>query len=171
MLSLFDYEFMRNAFAAATIVAIVSGSIGYFLVLRGETFAGHALAHVGFPGATGAVLIGVSPFLGLTVFTLASMGLVAAIAYLTAQRPAAGEVPYLLFMGFYGLVFPAYAWAALAGRGRVNWRILALGILLAMPCYYVGFVGRQMVWLVPGLAIALVAGVISAKTLRRPQTA
>ncbi|HEX4298129.1 MAG TPA: metal ABC transporter permease, partial [Devosia sp.] len=67
---IFDYEFMRNAFAAATIVALVSGTIGYFLVLRGETFAGHALAHVGFPGATGAVLIGVSPFLGLTLFTL-----------------------------------------------------------------------------------------------------
>jgi zinc/manganese transport system permease protein len=69
-MGIFDYEFMRNALAAATIVAIVSGAIGYFLVLRGETFAGHALAHVGFPGATGAVLIGVSPFLGLTLFTL-----------------------------------------------------------------------------------------------------
>jgi zinc/manganese transport system permease protein len=46
-----DYDFMRSAFAAATIVAIVSGSVGYFLVLRGQTFAGHALSHVGFTGA------------------------------------------------------------------------------------------------------------------------
>ena len=75
-MAIFDYEFMRNAFAAATIVAVVSGSIGYFLVLRGETFAGHALSHVGFPGATGAVLIGLSPFLGLTLFTvLAGLGI------------------------------------------------------------------------------------------------
>jgi zinc/manganese transport system permease protein len=75
-MGIFDYEFMRNAFAAATIVAIVSGSIGYFLVLRGETFAGHALSHVGFPGATGAVLIGLSPFLGLTAFTvIAGLGI------------------------------------------------------------------------------------------------
>jgi len=36
---------------AATIVAIVSGAVGYFLVLRGQTFAGHALSHVGFTGA------------------------------------------------------------------------------------------------------------------------
>src|SRR5579864_1386261 len=53
-----SYDFMQNAFAAATIVAILSGIVGYFLVLRSQTFAGHALAHVGFTGATGAVLIG-----------------------------------------------------------------------------------------------------------------
>lgn len=75
-MGILDYEFMRNAFAACTVVAIVAGAIGYFLVLRGETFAGHALAHVGFPGATGAVLLGLSPFLGLTVFTvLAGIGI------------------------------------------------------------------------------------------------
>ncbi len=57
MTALFEFEFMRNAFMACTIVGVVAGTVGYFLVLRGETFAGHALAHVGFPGATGAVLI------------------------------------------------------------------------------------------------------------------
>ena len=50
---MFDYDFMVNAFAAATIVAIAAGLVGYFLVLRGQTFAGHALSHVGFAGATG----------------------------------------------------------------------------------------------------------------------
>src|SRR5690348_6687554 len=74
--TIFDYEFMRNAFIATTIVGIVAGAVGYFLVLRGETFAGHALAHVGFPGATGAVLIGLSPILGLSLFTvLAGIGI------------------------------------------------------------------------------------------------
>ena len=74
--TIFDYEFMRNAFIATTIVGIVAGAVGYFLVLRGETFAGHALAHVGFPGATGAVLIGLSPILGLSIFTvLAGIGI------------------------------------------------------------------------------------------------
>ena len=47
MSTIFDYEFMRNAFYACTIVGIVSGAVGYFLVLRGQTFAGHALSHVG----------------------------------------------------------------------------------------------------------------------------
>ena len=55
----------------AAIVAVVAGIVGYFLVLRGQTFAGHALSHVGFAGATGAVLIGVPPIWGLVVFTSA----------------------------------------------------------------------------------------------------
>ncbi|MBV9782410.1 MAG: metal ABC transporter permease [Acidisphaera sp.] len=67
-----DYDFMRHAFAAATIVAVVSGLVGYFLVLRGQTFAGHALAHVGFTGATGAVLIGIPPLWGLVLLTVAA---------------------------------------------------------------------------------------------------
>jgi ABC-type Mn2+/Zn2+ transport system permease subunit len=51
-----------------------------FLVLRGQTFAGNALAHVGFTGATGAVLIGISPLWGLVALTVAGgigMGLLA----------------------------------------------------------------------------------------------
>ncbi len=76
MSTMFDYAFMRNAFIACTIVGVVAGAVGYFLVLRGQTFAGHALAHVGFPGATGAGLIGISPFFGLTAFSmLAGLGI------------------------------------------------------------------------------------------------
>jgi zinc/manganese transport system permease protein len=74
-----DYEFMRNAFVAAGIVAVLAGIVGYFLVLRGQSFAGHALAHVGFTGATGAVLIGASPLWGMVLVTMAGgvgMGLI-----------------------------------------------------------------------------------------------
>ena len=57
---MFEYEFMRTAFAAAGAAAVLSGAVGYFLVLRGQTFAGHALSHVGFTGATGAALLGLA---------------------------------------------------------------------------------------------------------------
>ena len=67
-----DYDFVINALAAGATVAIVAGIVGFFLVMRGQTFAGHALSHVGFAGATGAVLIGVSPFYGLVALTLVS---------------------------------------------------------------------------------------------------
>ena len=70
--SLFHYEFMVHAFEAGTIVAIVAGAIGYFVVLRASAFAAHALSHIGFAGATGAVVLGVSPVFGLLAFTLAS---------------------------------------------------------------------------------------------------
>ncbi|OWT66364.1 metal ABC transporter permease [Candidimonas nitroreducens] len=65
-----DYDFMRNAFAAGGVVALLSGVVGYFLVMRGQTFAGHALSHVGFAGATGAALLGLTPLGGLIGATL-----------------------------------------------------------------------------------------------------
>lgn len=76
--TMLDYEFMRTAFAAGLVVAAVAGAVGYFLVLRNLTFAGHALSHVGFAGATGALLVGIAPFWGLLFLTLAggaAMGL------------------------------------------------------------------------------------------------
>src|SRR5271168_4388642 len=53
--SMFEYDFMRTAFVASGLAAILAGTVGYFLVLRGQTFAGHALSPVGFTGATGAL--------------------------------------------------------------------------------------------------------------------
>src|SRR5438876_1662883 len=69
---LFHYDFMVHAFQAGTVVAIVAGSIGYFVVLRGSSFAAHALSHIGFAGAAGAVVAGLSPVVGLLAFTLGS---------------------------------------------------------------------------------------------------
>jgi zinc/manganese transport system permease protein len=103
MSTIFDYEFMRNAFYACTVVGIVAGAVGYFLVLRGQTFAGHALSHVGFPGATGAGLIGLSPFFGLTVFTvLAGIGI--GLLGERAHRDVAIGIVLTLSLGL-GLLF------------------------------------------------------------------
>jgi zinc/manganese transport system permease protein len=66
---MWQYEFMRNAFMAGTIIAIVAGIVGYFVVLRRSAFATHALGHVGFSGAAGAVLFGFNPVFGLLLFT------------------------------------------------------------------------------------------------------
>ena len=65
-----QYAFMAHAYAAGIIVAIVAGVVGYFVVLRSLSFAAHALSHIGFAGATGAVVLGVSPIFGLLVFTI-----------------------------------------------------------------------------------------------------
>src|SRR5919204_56697 len=66
---IFQYEFMQNAFLAGTIVAILAGVVGYFVVLRRLAFACEALSHGGFAGATGAAVIGQDVFLGLVAFT------------------------------------------------------------------------------------------------------
>jgi zinc/manganese transport system permease protein len=70
--ALFHYEFMAHAFEAGTAVAVAAGAIGYFVVLRGSSFAAHALSHIGFAGATGAVVLGINPIFGLLAFTLGS---------------------------------------------------------------------------------------------------
>lgn len=67
--SIFQYDFMVHAFIAGTVVAIVAGIVGYFVVIRRLSFAAHALSHVGFSGAAGAVLVGINPLLGLLAFT------------------------------------------------------------------------------------------------------
>jgi zinc/manganese transport system permease protein len=70
---LFDillFPFIQNAFLAGSVVAVAAALLGYFLVARGLTFAGHALSNIGFAGAAGAVLVGVHPVYGLLVFTV-----------------------------------------------------------------------------------------------------
>ena len=67
-----QYQFMVHAFQAGTVVAIVAGVIGYFVVIRGSAFAAHALSHIGFAGATGAVVLSLSPVVGLLAFTVGS---------------------------------------------------------------------------------------------------
>ena len=67
--SMWQYAFMQHAFEAGTVVAIVAGIVGYFVVLRRLSFAAHALSHAGFAGAAGAVLIGLNPIIGLLAFT------------------------------------------------------------------------------------------------------
>jgi zinc/manganese transport system permease protein len=104
---MFQYEFMTNAFAAAGIVAVVSGVVGYFLVMRGQTFAGHALSHIGFAGATGAGLIGLAPLWGLLGFTLAAGIVMGALSDRISNRDVAIGVVLALALGF-GLLFLHY---------------------------------------------------------------
>jgi len=62
--------FMMNAWTTATIVAVVAGAVGYFVVLRGSAFPAHAIPKGAFAGAAGASLLGISTLLGLAVFAV-----------------------------------------------------------------------------------------------------
>ena len=105
---------MVNAFLASGIVAVVAGVVGYFLVLRGQTFAGHALSHVGFTGATGAVLLGVSPLWGIVGFTVvAGLGMGSLGEKLSGRDVAIGMI-LALSLGF-GLLFTHF-FTAYAGQ-------------------------------------------------------
>ncbi len=76
IISLFEYHFLRNALLAGTIAAMLAGCVGYFMVIRKLAFAGHALGHIGFAGATGAGLVGLMPVTGQLLLTiLAAIGM------------------------------------------------------------------------------------------------
>jgi zinc/manganese transport system permease protein len=62
--------FMMNAWTTATIVAVVAGVVGYFVVLRGSAFPAHAIPKGAFAGAAGASLLGINTLIGLGVFSL-----------------------------------------------------------------------------------------------------
>jgi zinc/manganese transport system permease protein len=81
---LFEFQFMVNAFRAGSVIAVLAGAVGWFMVLRRQTFAGHTLALIGFPGAAGAVLVGLSAQLGFFAFCVGGALVIAAVP---AQRP------------------------------------------------------------------------------------
>jgi zinc/manganese transport system permease protein len=68
---MFSQEFMRNALLAGTFIALACGVSGWFVVLRGQVFAGDALSHVAFPGALAAAAAGTDPRIGLFAATVA----------------------------------------------------------------------------------------------------
>jgi zinc/manganese transport system permease protein len=130
--NMLEYDFMRNAFAAAGVAAVVSGLVGYFLVLRGQTFAGHALGHIGFAGATGAVLIGVASVWGLVVFTVAAGIAMGLMGDRISGRDVTIGVVLALALGF-GLLFLHY-YTAFATQATA----LLFGNVLAVDAAMIG---------------------------------
>jgi zinc/manganese transport system permease protein len=101
---MFEYDFMRTAFAASGVAALLAGTVGFFLVLRGQTFAGHALSHIGFTGATGAILFGLSPLAGNVGFTLIAGVGMGFVGEKLAERDVAIGMMLSLSLGL-GLLF------------------------------------------------------------------
>lgn len=66
----FQYDFMRHALFAGSLAAILASLVGCFVVIRQLGFAAHALGHVAFAGATGAVLLGWMPIVGQLIVTI-----------------------------------------------------------------------------------------------------
>jgi zinc/manganese transport system permease protein len=97
-------DFMRTAFLGGVLIAVSAGLLGYYVVIRQNAFAAHALAHIGFPGATGAVLIGVPVTLGLGVFCVGGALAIGLMGRRVAEREVAtGTV--LAFATGLGVLF------------------------------------------------------------------
>jgi zinc/manganese transport system permease protein len=88
-LDVLQTTFMRNALIGGSLVAVAAGLLGYFVITRQNAFAAHALAHIGFPGATGAILLGVPVTLGLAVFCVGGGLLIGLFGRRVADREMA----------------------------------------------------------------------------------
>jgi zinc/manganese transport system permease protein len=102
---LFTYPFMVNALEAGTIVAVMAGVTGWFMVLRRQTFAGHTLSVIAFPGAAAASLAGLPLAVGYFGFcglgALALAGIAGSRRSLSAESAAIGSLQALaLGLGF-----------------------------------------------------------------------
>jgi zinc/manganese transport system permease protein len=109
--------FMRNAFVAGVPIAVLSGLVGYFMVLRNQVFTGDALSHVAFTGALAALAFGVDARLGLFVATIA----VGAGLGLLGERGRADDVVIgTVFAWVLGLGVLALSLYASSARGSAN---------------------------------------------------
>jgi zinc/manganese transport system permease protein len=98
------YQFMQHAFESGTVVAVMAGIVGYFVILRRSAFAAHALSHIGFAGAAGAVLVGVNPVYGLLAFTTTGGIAMNALSPRSTYRDASIGI-VLAFMLGLGVLF------------------------------------------------------------------
>lgn len=128
--ALFTFPFMVNALEAGTIVAVLAAVVGWYMVLRRQSFAGHTLAVMAFPGAAGASLIGLPTTLGYylacggaallmrgargsvrrgpgtetaTIATVQTLGLAAGFLFLSLGNSVLGGTETLLFGTFLGV--------------------------------------------------------------------
>lgn len=143
--TMFHYEFMQHAFIAGTLAAILAGIVGYFVVIRKLSFAAHALGHIGFAGASGALLIGLTPMMGQFILTVsAALGIGALGRRLSKSDMAIGII--LSFCLGLGTLF-LYFYHGFAGQATV----ILFGNLLGVSTQDL----YRMGWLMLGSLIAL----------------
>lgn len=100
--------FMRHAFIGGSLVALAAGMLGYFVVVRRHAFAAHALAHIAFPGATFAALVGIPITLGLGAFCVTGALAIGVLGKEIDEREiATGTI--LAFATGLGLLFSSLA--------------------------------------------------------------
>jgi zinc/manganese transport system permease protein len=168
---LLAYHFMVNALEAGTAVAVMAGAIGWFMVLRRQTFAGHTLAVIAFPGAAGAALAGIP--LAFGYFGACAAGALA-LAGVSADRTgslgresaATGTVQAVglglgfLFVGLYhGLLNGVSALLFGTFLGIDDSQVLTLVVVAVVALALVAVAGRPLLFASLGGDVAEAAGV------------
>lgn len=147
-----EFSFMVNALWAGTIVALMAGAIGWFMVLRRQTFAGHTLSVIAFPGAAAATLAGLP--LALGYFGACGLGalLLAAVSRPAGRAGGANESAAIGTVQAFGLGL-GYLFVVLYGGQLSSLESLLFGTFLGIT---VGQV-QTLLWIAAAALLVLVA--------------
>ncbi len=165
------YPFMVNALEAGTLVAVMAGVVGWFMVLRRETFAGHTLSVMAFPGATFALLLGLSAAVGYYAFCGACALVIGAAAAgrrrhrgeesaVTGAVQAFGLACGFLFLSLYQGVLAGYE-NLLFGDflGITRGQVLTLAVVCVLTLGFFAVVGRPLLFASVDDPVARASGV------------
>jgi zinc/manganese transport system permease protein len=125
---LFAYPFMRHAFVAGTIVAVLAGVVGYFVVVRQSSFAAHALSEIGFAGASGGVAFGFSAVYGLLGMSLLGAALIGLLGKRLRGRDAAIGTVLAFSLGLGSYFLTRYKGNASGAFGLLFGQILGISV-------------------------------------------
>jgi zinc/manganese transport system permease protein len=168
---MWSYPFMVNAFRAGTIAAVLAGAIGWYMVARRQSFVGHTLALVGFPGAAGAVLVGVSATYGYLAFCLGAALVIGALPRGTgdlAREESAVTGTVQAFALACGLAFVAWYGGFLSGveallfgsfLGITDQQVLVLLAVAVAVLVVLAAVGRPLLLATVDESVAAARGV------------
>ncbi|AZP83253.1 metal ABC transporter permease [Mycobacterium avium subsp. paratuberculosis] len=165
--SILTSGFMTNALIGGTIVALAAGLVGYFVVIRQSAFAAHALAHIGLPGATGAVLLGVPVAAELGVFCVGGALAIGVLGKRAADREVVTGTVLALAIGL-GLFFNSLATKSSGTMTNVLFgnllaisrdQLAGFAILLAVLALIVGIIYRPLLFASVNPVVAEAKGV------------
>ncbi|MFI9759877.1 metal ABC transporter permease [Streptomyces sp. NPDC051963] len=165
---LWSYPFMVNAFRAGTIVAVLAAVMGWFMVLRRQSFAGHTLAMVSFPGAACATLLGVAVGYGYFAFCVAAALVIAVAPRREAGQDAALTGTVQAFLLACGYLFVALYKGFLGGvnsllfgsfLGITETQVVVLALVAVVALGVLAVIGRPLLFASVDADVAAARGV------------
>jgi zinc/manganese transport system permease protein len=151
---MFAHEFVRNAYLAGTFIALACGLAGWFVVLRGQVFAGDALGHVAFVGAIAAAALGLDARVGLFALTLILAAAMAGLGRRAQADDVTIGVVFSWILGIGVLCIALLSTSAAGGSGVVTANTL-FGSIFALTA------GQAMV--AAGVTLLVAVCVIGAR--------
>jgi zinc/manganese transport system permease protein len=169
---LLAYPFMVNALEAGTIVAVMAATVGWLMVLRRESFAGHTLSIMAFPGASAAALAGAPLAWGYFLFCAVGALVIAAGTSVGGRREASqgsavvGTVQaFALALGFlflslyHGVLESLETLLFGSFLGITSGQVLVLAVVMCGVLAFLALAGRPLLFASVDEEVARAAGV------------